>query len=396
MFQGIQALPPDPILGLTEAFRSDPNPNKIDLGVGVYQDANGRTPVLESVRLAEKRILDGETSMSYLPIPGLAPYTEGVGALLFGAGSELVRSGRSATAQTPGGTGALRVAGDFLRRTQGGATVWLSDPTWPNHKAIFEAAGLPIATYPYYDPATKGLAFDRMLDALAKVPAGDIVLLHAACHNPTGADPDAGQWKQLADLAATQGFLPLFDFAYQGFGDGLDEDAVGLRTFAAAVPEMLIASSFSKNFGLYNQRTGGLTLVAGERDSAARAFSQVKACIRANYSNPPAHGAQIVATILSDASLRQTWLAELAAMRGRINGMRRMFVDGLQTCGVQRDFSFIARQRGMFSFSGLTKEQVLRLRDEYAIYMVDSGRMNVAGMTEQNIGRVCEAIAKVL
>jgi aspartate/tyrosine/aromatic aminotransferase len=396
MFEKIEMAPPDPILGLNESFAAEKNPQKINLGVGVFKDAQGTTPILATVRAAETRLLEREKSKNYLGIAGLPEFAAGVQGLLFGEGHDIIGHGRAATAQTPGGTGALRVAGDFIKNNLAAATIWVSEPTWENHKNVFIAAGLKVAGYPYYDAKSRGLDFDAMKRALAAVPAGDVVLLHACCHNPTGIDPTAEQWEELAQVAQRAGFMPLFDFAYQGFGDGLQEDAAGLRAFCAKVKEMLIASSFSKNFGLYNERVGALTVLAADRDGAQRALSQVKRCIRANYSNPPAHGASAVATILGDAALRSQWETEVTQMRGRINGMRKLFVQTLAAKGVKQDFSFILRQRGMFSYSGLTKDQVRTLRDKYAIYMVDSGRINVAGMTEQNMDRLCTAIAEVL
>lgn len=396
MFNDLQMAPPDPILGLTEAFKLEPNPNKINLSTGVYKDEDNNTPILKCVHAAEQRLLDTEKTKSYLPIPGLAEYGAAVRVLLFGADHEIVTGKRAVTAQTPGGTGALRVAADFIAKHYPDASVWLSDPTWANHNAIFSAAGITVKTYPYYDHATKGLNFEGMAGALKQVPAGDVVLLHGCCHNPSGMDPDAAQWQELAKIADAQGFLPLFDFAYQGFGKGLSEDAVGLRTFATPGRELLVCSSFSKNFGLYNERVGALTLVATDKDAAEVAFSNLKVSIRSNYSNPPMHGAAIVTTVLNDPELRKQWEEELAAMRDRINGMRHLLADTLKAKGVDRDFSFMTEQSGMFSFSGLTKDQVERLRAEHAIYIVGSGRINVAGITPSNVGPLCEAIASVL
>jgi len=396
MFETITAAPPDAILGLTEAFKSDPNPNKINLGVGVYKDANGRTPVLQSVKQAEERLLSAEQSKSYLPIDGPPEFAVAVQALLFGPEHEIVENGRAVTAQTPGGTGALRVAAEFIATTLPDATVWLSDPTWPNHPAIFGAVGLPTATYPYFDAASNGLKFDALLAALRTIPAGDVVVLHGCCHNPSGVDLAVEQWQAVSDILTERGVLPLIDFAYQGFGDGLREDAAGLLTLCRPGAELLIASSYSKNFGLYNERIGALTLVAADAKPARAALTHIKKHIRANYSNPPAHGSAIVTTVLSDPALRTTWETEVATMRDRINGMRHLFVETLNEKGVPRDFSFIAQQRGMFSFSGLTPEQVQRLRDEYAIYIVGSGRINVAGMTADNMDYLCEAIARVI
>ena len=396
MFEHITAAPPDSILGLTEAFKSDPNPNKVNLGVGVYKDAGGKTPVLGSVKQAEERILSQEQTKSYLPINGSADYGRATQQLLFGADHEIVTSGRAVTAQTPGGTGALRVAADFIARMFPDKRVWLSAPTWPNHPGVFNAAGVQTATYPYFDRATNGVAFDAMLAALATVDAGDVVLLHGCCHNPTGVDLSVAQWAQVGDLLAERGALPLVDFAYQGFAQGLTEDAAGLLALARPGAELLVASSFSKNFGLYNERIGALTVVAGDAAAAEAALSHVKLAIRTNYSNPPAHGGAIVTAVLTDPTLRGEWEAEVAAMRARINAMRHLFVETLNEKGVAQDFSFIARQRGMFSFSGLTPDHVAALRDKYSIYIVGSGRINVAGMTEANMDYLCTAIADVL
>ncbi|MCG8585100.1 MAG: aspartate/tyrosine/aromatic aminotransferase, partial [Pirellulales bacterium] len=370
MFETIEAAPADAILGLTEAFKSDPNPNKINLSVGVYKDANGQTPVLASVKEAEKRILETESSKGYLGIAGSPEYAALVQNMLFGQDSEVVAAGRARTTQTPGGTGALRVAGDFVHKTLPGATVWLSQPTWPNHPSIFAATGVPLATYPYFDAAGNCLDEAAVMSALSQVPAGDVVLLHGCCHNPSGVDPTADQWQKIAETLASRGIVPLLDFAYQGFGSGLSEDRVGLDALLAACKELIICNSFSKNFGLYNERIGGLTIVAQNNDAADTVLSQIKACVRSNYSNPPAHGAAIVSTILSDAELTSQWEGELAAMRDRINTMRSLFVETLVAKGASRDFSFIRDQRGMFSFSGLNREQVDRLRSEHSIYIV--------------------------
>ena len=396
MFEKIETAPPDPILGLTEAFKQDPNPEKINLSVGVYKDARGETPVLDTVKEAERRLLEAEKTKTYMPMSGDPTYGLLVQKLMFGESHPIVMSGRAATAHCPGGTGALRVAGDYLHKLHPGAAIWLSDPTWENHPTVFKAAGLEVKTYAYRDPATNGLGFGAMLESLKKIPAGDVVLLHGGCHNPTGIDPTVEQWRQIGEVLAERGVLPLVDFAYQGFADGLEEDAAGLKALCEKVGQLLISSSFSKNFALYCERTGALTIVGGTAEQASKVMSQVKLVIRANYSNPPAHGSGIVATVLQDAGLRARWKVEVATMRDRINGMRRLFVDTLKAKGVDRDFSFIIRQRGMFSFSGLTKEQVGELRQKYAIYIVGSGRINVAGMTEANIGRLCEAVASVL
>lgn len=396
LFDTLTMAPQDAILGLTEAFKQDANPAKINLSVGVYKDAAGKTPVLHSVKCAEERILATETSKSYLSIQGSSEYAAVVQALLFGPDHEILNSRRATTAHTPGGTGALRVAGDFIKALFPNTQVWLSQPTWPNHPDVFRAAGLELKTYPYFDPATNGLAFDSMLAVLKQIPTGDVVVLHGCCHNPTGIDPTPAQWAQIADVVQERKLLPLVDFAYQGFAEGIRADAYGLLALCRPGVELLVASSFSKNFGLYNERVGALTIVASSAAAAEAALSHVKRSIRANYSNPPAHGGAIVTTVLNDPALRAEWEAEVQTMRERINTMRQLFVATLAAKGIDRDFSFIAQQRGMFSFSGLTKEQVDMLRQNYAIYIVGSGRINVAGMTEANMDPLCEAIAAVL
>ncbi|KAF6662475.1 aspartate/tyrosine/aromatic aminotransferase [Enterobacteriaceae bacterium EKM102V] len=396
MFESISAAPADPILGLADLFRADDRPEKINLGIGVYKDETGKTPVLTSVKKAEQYLLENETTKNYLRIDGLADFARCTQALLFGNDSPLISARRARTAQTPGGTGALRIAADFLATQTAVKRVWISNPSWPNHKNVFNAAGLEVCEYHYYDAANHTLDFEGMLASLSQVQPGDVVLFHGCCHNPTGIDPTAEQWQKLAEISQANGWLPLFDFAYQGFARGLDEDAEGLRIFAASHQELIVASSYSKNFGLYNERVGAITLVAADAGVAETAFSQVKYTIRANYSNPPAHGAAVVATILSNDALRTIWEQELSDMRQRIQRMRQLFVNTLAEKGAQRDFSFIIKQNGMFSFSGLTKEQVIRLREEFAVYAVNSGRVNVAGMTPDNMSALCEAIVAVL
>ncbi|WP_210514717.1 amino acid aminotransferase [Pantoea ananatis] len=396
MFESISAAPADPILGLADLFRADDRPNKINLGIGVYKDETGKTPVLTSVKKAEQYLLEHETSKNYLSIDGLPDFAHCTQELLFGQGNALIAAGRARTAQTPGGTGALRVAADFLSTQTSVKRVWVSNPSWPNHKNVFNAAGLEVCEYQYYDAANHTLDFDGMLASLKEVKAGDVVLFHGCCHNPTGIDPTAEQWQQLAQLSLANGWLPLFDFAYQGFARGLEEDAEGLRIFAASHQELIVASSYSKNFGLYNERVGAITLVAGDAATADTAFSQVKYTIRANYSNPPSHGAAVVATILGNDALRTIWQQELSDMRQRIQRMRQLFVNTLADKGAQQDFSFIIKQNGMFSFSGLTKDHVIRLREEFGVYAVNSGRVNVAGMTPDNMSALCEAIVAVL
>lgn len=396
MFETLQMAPPDAILGLTEAYKKDSNPRKINLSVGVYKDAEGNTPILNVVKEAEKRLLSEETQKSYLGMDGLAPFGRHVRELLFGGGHELAAGERAVTVQAPGGTGALRVAADFLKQKLGRGRVWCSDPTWANHHGVFKAAGLEVNSYSYINAAGTGLDFDAMQDALKTIPEGDAVCLHACCHNPTGIDPTVAQWERVGEILDKRHLLPIVDFAYQGFAEGLDEDAAGLRRLLETTPEALICSSFSKNFGLYGERVGALTLVARSGDHARAGLSHIKLCVRTNYSNPPKHGAAIVATVLDDPTLCDEWVREVAVMRERIVRMRELFAETMRTQGVDRDFSFITRQHGMFSFSGLSAEQVDQLRQHYSIYIVRSGRINVAGMTEANMDRLCDAISSVL
>ncbi|MDE1340220.1 aspartate/tyrosine/aromatic aminotransferase [Vibrio aestuarianus] len=396
MFEKVVAAPADPILGLTEEFKKDPRAEKINLGVGIYKNEAGETPILATVKKAEAALLESEKTKSYLTIEGTAEYGLAVQKLLFGAESDIVTQKLAKTAQAPGGTGALRVAGEFIKRQLGDVKIWISNPTWANHHGVFNAAGLETAQYSYYNAEAKDKDFAAMLADLAQAQTGDIVLLHGCCHNPTGIDPTAEEWEALAKLVAEKGLLPLFDFAYQGFAKGVEEDAQGLRTFAKYNKEILVASSFSKNFGLYNERVGAFTIVAASTETVSTAFSQVKAIIRSIYSNPPAHGAAVVTHILNNAELRTEWEQEVAEMRVRIQEMRELFVATLKAEGVEADFSFIERQNGMFSFSGLSKDQVTRLKDEFAIYIVGSGRISVAGMTKANMGPLCKGIAAVL
>jgi aspartate/tyrosine/aromatic aminotransferase len=396
LFANIPAAPPDSILGLTEAFKKDPNPKKINLGVGVYKDEQGNTPILKSVKAAEAAILETAKTKAYMPIAGAPEYGQCVQDMLFGAGHAIVKAGRARTAHTPGGTAALRVGADFLKKFFPNATVWVSTPTWANHKGVFSAAGLKVADYAYYNAATKGLDVEAMRAALDKVPAGDVVLLHACCHNPTGVDLTPAQWTDVATIASARGWLPFLDFAYQGYGEGLEEDRAGLLALAEKCPEVLVASSFSKNFGLYQDRTGALTLIAADAKQAESAFSNVEIAIRVNYSNPPAHGGLIVAKILGDAKLKEQWMGELTAMRKHIASTRGLFVESLKKHGVPGDFSFITRQKGMFSFSGMNDAQVKFLREQKAIYMVAGGRINVAGITAQNIDYLCASIAEAV
>ncbi len=396
MFEGVSPAPPDAILGLTEAFRKDPNPKKINLGVGVYKDESGRTPVLDSVKQAEERLLQTEATKSYLDIAGSPEYAAAVQSLLFGDDHEVLKSKRAVTAQAPGGTGALRIAAELLARLAPGKRIWISDPTWPNHPSVFRAAGLEVVVYPYFDAALNGINTEKFMAALEQIPEGDILLIHGCCHNPTGSDLSLEQWARVGEIVAERQLLPLIDFAYQGFANGLREDAAGMLNVICPGSEALVASSFSKNFGLYNERVGALTLIARDEAAAQSVLSHLKQTIRANYSNPPAHGAAIVTTVLTDPTLRAQWETEVSAMRERINTMRHLFVETLNEKGVDRDFSFIANQRGMFSFSGLNADQVKALRDEYAIYVVGGGRINVAGMSEGNMDYLCGAIAEIL
>ncbi len=392
----IELAPRDPILGITEAFNADQNPRKVNLGVGVYVDDNGKVPLLECVRRAEREITDKASPRSYLPIDGIPAYDREVQRLVFGADSDLVQSGRAVTVQALGGTGGLKVGADFLRRFSPYAQVWISDPSWENHRALFEGAGFTVNTYPYYEPATHGLAFEGMLAALKSIPAGGIVVLHACCHNPTGVDPTEAQWAQIVEVVRARGLVPFLDLAYQGFAEGITEDGAVVRRFAATPGALFVSSSFSKSFSLYGERVGALSVIAEDKDEAVRVLSQLKRVVRANYSNPPTHGGQIVAAVLSTPELRQLWETELGGMRDRIKLMRAELVQRLRKLLPARNFDFVLQQRGMFSYSGLTKDEVLELRSEYSIYAIDTGRICVAALNSRNIGYVTESIAKVL
>lgn len=396
MFENLVAAPSDPILGLTELFNTDERSNKINLSVGIYKDETTLTPILNCVKKAESFLLEHEINKNYLPIEGLNTFNLVTQKLILGEDNPLLAQGRVKTAQAPGGTGALRIMADFLVRRTKIKRIWVSNPTWPNHKSVFQTAGLEVREYRYYDPQNHALDITGLLDDLSEISADDAVLFHGCCHNPTGIDPTAEQWQAILSVATQKGWLPVFDLAYQGFGQGLDEDAYGVRLFAQYLPELMIASSYSKNFGLYNERVGALTLIAENADIASRAFSQVRTIIRANYSNPPVHGASIVAHILNHPELTQEWIEELTAMRQRIHRMRQLFVKTLQEKGANQDFSFIAKQNGMFSYSGLTEQQVEQLRQEFGIYIINSGRINVAGMTLDNMSLLCESIVNVL
>ena len=395
MFSHLHAAPDDPILDLMAQFQKDPRAGKIDLGVGVYRDEAGRTPILDCVHEAERLRLAEEDSKSYQGMAGDPAFTAAIEALAL-AEHPVRRDRRVFTAQTPGGTGALRVAAELIRYSRLDACLWLPDASWGNHPSVFQAAGLRLREYPYYDPQTQSLRADALLAALAQVPAGDVVLLHACCHNPSGVDIPAGLWPEIAALAQRQGFVPLLDMAYQGFAEDLDRDAVGVRTLAAAVPELLLCTSCSKNFGLYRERIGALSLIADTASAAAAAGSVMLGRIRNIYSMPPAHGAAIVARILSRPMLTAQWQGELAAMRERIGRMRALAVSQLAATGLQRDFGFIQRQRGLFSFLGISPDQIDRLRSEFAIYLVGSSRMNIAGLSEGNIEYFADSLAAVL
>ena len=388
--------PPDPILGIAEAFREDTRPGRINLSSGVFVNASGVTPVLDTVLEAERRLAAAAGTKLYRPIDGEVAYRELVRSLALGPDHEAVTSRRALATQTPGGTGGLRVAADLLHQTGASETIWLSEPTWPNHPHLFEAAGFRVRAYPYTDAGGRRIDEEAMLAALATASPGDIVLLHGACHNPTGVDPSPDLWRRIGDLVEERRVLPLVDLAYQGFGDGLEQDAAGLRELVRPGAELLVSTSFSKTFSLYAERVGALIVIAASAADAAAVQSHVKSAVRTNYSNPPAHGADIVRTILADPDLRARWEAELAAMRDRINANRVAFVEALDAHRIPGDWGAIADQRGMFALLGLTTEQVKRLRDEHAVYVVGRGRINVAGFTDANLGPFCEALAAVV
>jgi aspartate aminotransferase len=387
---------PDPILGLAETFKADTRPGKVNLSSGVFVDDTGTTPVLPTVIEAERRLADAAGTKLYRPIDGEPAYREQVRALVLGADHEAVVSGRAVATQTPGGTGGLRVAADLIRSTGGGQTLWMSEPTWPNHPTLFHAAGFRVRTYPYTDPTGLRIDEEAMLGALAGASPGDVVLLHGACHNPTGVDPSPDLWRRIGDVVAERRLLPLVDLAYQGFGDGLGEDAAGLRELVRPGAELIVSTSFSKTFSLYAERVGAVLVIAASAADAAAAQSHVKAVVRVNYSNPPAHGADVVRTILADAELRPRWELELAAMRDRIKDNRRRVVEALAARSVPGDWSSIATQRGMFALLGLSTHQVARLRDEHGVYVVGHGRINVAGFTPSNLDPFADALAAVL
>ena len=396
LFAAVEMAPRDPILGLNEQFNADPNPAKVNLGVGVYYDDDGKLPLLKCVAQAEKQMVEVPKARGYLPIDGIAAYDRAVQGLVFGADSAAVKSGRIATVQAVGGTGGLKVGADFLKRVNPQAKVLISDPSWENHRALFENAGFPVENYPYYDAATRGINFDGMLGALGVASTGTIVVLHACCHNPTGYDITLDQWKQVIATVKARGLVPFLDMAYQGFGEGIAEDGAVIELFMAAGLGFFVSTSFSKSFSLYGERVGALSVVCDSKDEAERVLSQLKRVIRTNYSNPPTHGAQVVATVLTTPSLRAVWEDELAGMRVRIKQMRQALQEKLNAAGVKQDMSFITQQKGMFSYSGLSKVQMQRLRTEFGIYGVDSGRICVAALNSKNIDSVVSAIATVI
>jgi aromatic-amino-acid transaminase len=397
LFAHVPAYAGDPILSLMETFQKDPRPQKVSLSIGVYFDNEGRLPVLSSVRQAEAAVLQAPGPRPYLPMEGLADFRAGVQRLLFGAGHEALASGRVATLQSLGGSGGLKIGADFLHRYFAESGVWVSDPTWENHHAIFEGAGLKVQTYPYYDPSTGGLRFDDMLSTLDALPRRSIVLLHASCHNPTGVDLSVAQWQALIPVLRERELIPFIDIAYQGFGDGLDEDAFAVRAMADAGLQFFVANSFSKNFSLYGERCGGLSVVCADRAAADLVLGQLKATVRRNYSTPPTHGARVVARVLQDPELFAVWSNETAGMRQRIRAMRKRLHAVLdETFKGRRNFDYFLTQRGMFSYTGLDEKQVDRLRDEHAVYLVRSGRLCLSGLTTNNVDHVAQAMAAVL
>ena len=396
LFSAVEMAPRDPILGLNEAFNADPRTTKVNLGVGVYTTEEGRIPLLRAVAEAETILTAASAPRGYLPIEGIAAYDQAVQAMLFGQDSALIQQGRVITTQALGGTGALKIGADFLKRLLPDATVAISDPSWENHRALFEAAGFPVRNYRYYDAFSNGVNRGGLLEDLKNLPARSIVVLHACCHNPTGVDLTLDDWKAVLEILREREHVPFLDIAYQGFGDGIEEDAEAVRLFAQSDLTFFVSSSFSKSFSLYGERVGALSIVTGSQEEAGRVLSQVKRVIRTNYSNPPTHGASVVATVLNSPELRAMWEAELGEMRERIRSMRMSMVEQLAALGAKRDFSFVAEQRGMFSYSGLTTEQVERLRNEFAIYAVGTGRICVAALNQRNLPVVTQAIAAVL
>ncbi|HHX33649.1 MAG TPA: aspartate/tyrosine/aromatic aminotransferase [Gammaproteobacteria bacterium] len=396
LFSAVEMAPRDPILGLNEAFNADTRPQKVNLGVGVYYNEAGRIPLLKAVDLAEKARAEAHAPRGYLPIEGIGTYDSAVQKLLFGADSEIIKSERVITSQAIGGTGALKIGADYLKRLLPDAVVAISNPSWQNHRALFEAAGFPVQNYRYYDAAQQGVDIDGMLEDLRQLPRKSIIILHACCHNPTGVDLNPEQWRAVVEVLKECEHIPFLDIAYQGFAEGIYEDAAAVRLFAESAMPFFVSSSFSKSFSLYGERVGALSIIADSKEEAGRVLSQLKLVIRTNYSNPPTHGATVVGTVLNTPELNALWQQELGEMRERIRLMRKLMVEQLAAKGAKRDFSFVAEQRGMFSYSGLTKEQVDRLREEFAIYAVSSGRICVAALNLNNIDAVTDAIVQVL
>lgn len=396
LFSAVEMAPRDPILGLNEQFAADSNPNKVNLGVGVYFDENGKLPLLQCVQAAEKAMMDKPAARGYLPIDGIAAYDNAVKGLVFGADSEPVKSGRVATVQALGGTGGLKIGADFLKRLSPSAKVLISDPSWENHRALFTQAGFEVGTYTYYDAAKRGVDFDGMLASLQAAAPGTIAVLHACCHNPTGYDITPTQWDRVIEVVKARGLTPFLDMAYQGFGHGIAEDGAVIAKFVAAGLVFFVSTSFSKSFSLYGERVGALSVLCADKAEADRVLSQLKIMVRTNYSNPPIHGGAVVAAVLTNPELRALWENELGEMRVRIKAMRQQLVDGLKAAGVKQDMGFITDQIGMFSYSGLTKDQMVRLRSEFGVYGTDTGRMCVAALNGKNIGHVCKSIAAVL
>jgi aspartate aminotransferase len=396
VFEQLKAIPPDPILGIISAYAADPNPKKIDLGIGVYRDEHGNTPILGSVVEAEKILLRTQTTKTYLGPPGVVGFNTAISEIIFGADSGALQEGRIRTIQAPGGTGALRVAADLINRAMPEAELWACDPTWSNHNALFPAAGVNMHSYPYFDADSSSLNFDAMINALNQRGPGDVVLFHACCHNPCGVSPDPEQWQTIADTAAERGFTPLVDIAYMGFERGIEEDCLSVRLFAERCPELIVASSCSKNFAMYRERVGAISVVAANLEKAAAVESVINNITRANYSMPPTHGPAVVDIILHSDDLKEQWISEVAGMRNRINGLRKTLSEKIAASSIQRDFSFLSRQSGMFSFLGLPVEQVHRLRDDFSIYMVNSSRVNVASFNHSNMDYFVASLATVL
>lgn len=395
MFESIHMAPSDPILGLLEIYNADQRKNKINLGIGVYIDAFGNTPILLSVKQAEEKILKNENTKNYLDIEGMHSFNTATQYLLFGKDDNIVPKKNMRTVQTPGGTGALRVAADFIINNTNSRRIWISSPSWVNHRNIFLAAGFEVCTYPYYNNVTHLINFDELYEKLKHVKDGDVVLFHGCCHNPTGIDPNIEQWNILSELSAQNKWLPLFDLAYQGFSIGLTEDLQGLHIFCKKNAELIICNSYSKNFGLYNERVGACTIIANNSNNAEHGLSQLRSIIRANYSNPPVHGASIVSVILNNKILRSIWKSELKCMRENIKCMRKLFMYTLRINNPNKDFSFISKQNGMFCFMGISENHVTKLKEQSGIYLVGAGRINLSGLSDRNISRISEAITEI-